>query len=131
MKTLKIYLKPIACLLTFLILFQGCTVYKSASVTLEEAVKKQKKVQITTLDNRTMSFKQIVFRDGKYFGVKKLKDNATDVCLFEKDIEYLKIKNETLSTILSIGLPVFLLIATVAVFLSADQSFLNFESDGN
>lgn len=88
-------------LLAFIVLLQGCTVYKSASVTLETAVQEQRKVQITTVDNQTLKFKRIVNRNGKYYGVKWLNDNTRDTKLFENDIEKLKIENRTMSIIVS------------------------------
>ena len=104
MKTIKNHLKVVSLFFSVLILLQGCTVYKSGPITLEQAVQEQKKVKITTLDNRKILFKKIVFKDGKYYGVKKLKDSTKDVLLFEKDITVLKVKKyNTLETILTIA----------------------------
>ena len=116
MKTIKTQIKLIALLLSVLIIFQGCTVYKSTSVTLEEAVQVQKKVQITTIDNKKIKFKRIVKRDGKYFGVKWLKDNTKDIRVFENDIKKLKIENKTMSIMVSalpIALALYIIIALV------------------
>ena len=46
MKAIKIHLKAVALFFSILIFFQGCTVYKSTSVTLEEAVRADTKVRI-------------------------------------------------------------------------------------
>ena len=109
MKAIKTHLKTAALFLSILILFQGCGVYHKGTRTLDEAVIEQKKVRITTLDNRTMHFKRVVFKDGKYYGVKKTKNNSKDVLLVEKDIKSLKSQNESLSTVLTIGIPIVLL----------------------
>ena len=93
MKTINTQIKVIAFVLSVLILFQGCTVYKSTSVTLEEAVQEQRKVQITTVDNQTLKFKRIVKRNGEYYGVKWLNDNTRDTKLFENDIEKSRLSN--------------------------------------
>ncbi len=45
MKTLKTHIKPISYLLTILILLQGCTIYKSSGVSLEEATQAETKVK--------------------------------------------------------------------------------------
>lgn len=99
MKTKAKQYGPIALLLAFIVLLQGCTLQKSASVTLEEAVQEQRKVQITTVDNQTLKFKRIVKRNGEYYGVKWLNDNTRDTKLFENDIEKIKIENKTMSII--------------------------------
>ncbi|MGK0255042.1 MAG: hypothetical protein ACI9OE_002560, partial [Mariniflexile sp.] len=50
-------LKVVALFFSLLILFQGCvTVYKSANITLEEAVRADTKVRITTTDNQTIKY---------------------------------------------------------------------------
>ena len=54
-KTLKTHLKTVALIFATLILFQGCTVYKSVPSTLEEAYKSQTKVKIKTIDNQLFS----------------------------------------------------------------------------
>ena len=116
MKTIKTQIKLIALLLSVLIIFQGCTVYKSTSVTLEEAVQVQKKVQITTIDNKKIKFKRIVKRDGKYFGVKWLKDTTKDIRVFENDIKKLKIENKTMSIMVS-ALPIALALSIISALV--------------
>lgn len=107
MKTINTQIKVIAFVLSVLILFQGCTVYKSTSISLEAAVQLKKKVQITTFDNQKIKFKRIVKRDGRYFGVKWLKDNTKDIRVFKNDIKKLKIENKAMSIIVS-ALPIAL-----------------------
>ena len=105
MKAMKKQFKTVALFLSMLIFFQGCSVYHKGTRTLDEAVNEQKKVKITTLDNRTMHFKKVVYKDGKYYGVKKTKDSTKDVWLFENDIKELKVENKTMSIVVS-SLPV-------------------------
>jgi hypothetical protein len=102
--------KLVALILGILILFQGCSVYHKGTRTLVQAVQEQKRVKITTLDNRTMHFKKVVYKDGKYYGVKKLKDSRKDIWLFENDIKELKVENKTMSIVVSslpITIPLF------------------------
>jgi hypothetical protein len=101
MKIIKKQFKSTALFLSILLLFQGCIVYHKGTRTLDQAVQEQKRVKITTLDNRTMAFKRIVINDGKYYGVKKLKNNTKDVWLFENDIKELKVENKTMSIVVS------------------------------
>ena len=69
MKTINIHLKIVAFLISLMILLQGCTVYKSTTVTLDEAYKSQTKAKVITTDNETIKFKRIDVIDGKYLGV--------------------------------------------------------------
>lgn len=116
MKTIKTQIKLIAFVLSVLILFQGCTVYKSTSISLEEAVQLKRKVQITTIDNQKIKFKRIVKRDGKYFGIKWLKENTKDIMVFENDIKKLKIENKTMSVIVS-ALPIALVLYIISALV--------------
>ncbi len=118
MKTLKIYFKPISYLLTFLILLQGCIVYKSKPVTLEEAVKANTQVKIKTKDNQTIKFKSIAFEEGSFFGVNNFyKDDPFDVSkkvviktpIEVNIVESVKVKNKTMTIILPFATPIILL----------------------
>ncbi len=107
MKTIKIQLKVVALFFSVLILLQGCTVYKSASVTLDEAYRTTGKARVKTNDNITQTFIRIGVEDGEYYGVRKIKDKKVKFPLDEKDIQNVRLKNYTLSTILTIvGVPI-------------------------
>jgi uncharacterized protein YceK len=107
MRILKVHLKGVALFFTVLILFQGCvTVYKSANVTLEEAVRADTKVRITTNDNQTMKYLNITKINQEYFGIKKVHGDLTKIPIQKEDIEIVRIKNKPMSTI--VGALVFL-----------------------
>ena len=107
MRTLKVHLKGVALFFSVLILFQGCvTVYKSANVTLEEAVRADTKVRITTNDNQTMKYLNITKINQEYFGIKKVHGDLTKIPIQKEDIEIVRIKNKPMSTI--VGALVFL-----------------------
>ena len=107
MKTIKIQLKVVALFFSVLILLQGCTVQKSASVTLDEAYRTTGKARVKTNDNKTQTFVRIGVDDGEYYGVRKIKGNYVEIPLDEKDIQNVRLKNYTLSTILTIvGIPI-------------------------
>lgn len=116
MKKIKTQIKLIAFVLSVLILFQGCTVYKSTSISLEEAVQLKRKVQISTIDNQKIKFKRIVKSDGKYFGVKWLKENTKDIMVFENDVKKIKIENKTMSVIVS-ALPIALVLYIISALV--------------
>ena len=106
MRTLKVHLKVVALFFSVLILFQGCTVYKSANVTLEEAARADTKVRITTNDNQTMKYLNITKINQEYFGIKKVHGDLTKIPIQKEDIEIVRIKNKPMSTI--VGALVFL-----------------------
>jgi hypothetical protein len=125
MKTIKKEFKSIALIVGVLIFFQGCTVYKSASVTLDEAYKSQTKVKVKTKDNRTYKFKKLEFKDGQYVGINELyKDDAFNIYnkqiietqLDVSNVEMIKIKNKTMSTVLPFAIPIALLSIGIALY---------------
>ena len=59
MKAREKNFKAMALFFAILILFQSCTVYKSASVTLDEASKSNTKVRLKTFDNQSLKFDRI------------------------------------------------------------------------
>ena len=118
MKTLKAHLKVVALFFSVLILVQGCTVYKSANVSLDDAYKSQTKVKVKTNYNRTLKFKIITFEDESYYGINEsYKDDPFEQYNKElikthidvENIENIRIKNKTMSTILPFAIPVVLL----------------------
>jgi len=106
MKTIKIHLKIAAFLISSMILLHGCTVYKSSAATLDEAYKSQNKVKVTTNNNESLKFNSIGFIDSEYYGISKQENDK--VLLDENKIKLIRLKNKTISTIVSIGIPIIL-----------------------
>jgi len=119
MKAIKIHLKAVALFFSILILLQGCTVYKSANVSLEEAVRTDNKIKITTNDNQTLKFQKIGFEDGLYFGIKKIKGEMVKSKIEQENIKSVKLQDKPTSTILTIGIPVVIL--GVAIYFITDK----------
>ena len=98
--------KTIALILSMLILLQGCTAYKSASVSLEQAALAQTKVKLETKSGEKLKFIRIGVENGNYYGVKKVKGDKTlnykTVPLETNYIKSVKLKDETLSTVYTI-----------------------------
>ena len=82
-------------LFAFLLLLQGCTVYKG-SITLDEAVKAQKRVKVTTTETpKPYEFKHIEFINGEYKGIPKRYDQSGDVIIKEESITGIKEYDKT------------------------------------
>ena len=71
MKVFMKYSKMITLFLGVLILCQSCRAYHWGSVSLEEAVSKKKRVKIKTKDRKTLRYKQVIYEDGKFYGLKR------------------------------------------------------------
>ena len=120
MKAIDKYLKVVSVFFAALILFQGCTVYKSAPVTLDEALKSSTKVRVKTFDNQTLKFYRMKVLNNKIFGIK-INNGERSKTLIEKDnIEKIQLKDKTTSTILSIVTPV-VVIAGILVIIVANS----------
>lgn len=96
MKTHKKHLKIVALFFSVLIFFQGCTVYKSANVTLEEAVMLKTNVKITTKNNSIYQFERLKFEEGLYYGYSKVDLKTSGkykVHVIEENVEKTQIKD--------------------------------------
>ena len=99
------HLKAVALFFSILIFFQGCTVYKSANVTLEEAVKSETVVKVKTNNTRAQKFKRIEADNGHYYGIRYIYGKINKTQIDKSKVEKIQLKDKTLSTVLSIGIP--------------------------
>jgi len=110
MKTIKKQLKSVALILSVLILFQGCTVYKSASVSLEEASKSQTKVRVEKKNGEKVKYTRIVvLNDGNFYGVEPVKWMSNNILIEENSIKKIQIKDKQTSTILTFAIPLVII----------------------
>ena len=109
MKTLKKQIRIIALSLALLVVFQSCKVYHSDSVTLEQASREFKRTKIETKNNKILKYRGVKFEDSQYYGLKKVKNGIVNVPIDENFIKSVRLENETMSTILTIALPVVII----------------------
>ena len=109
MKTLQHYFKAIAWLLTGLICFQSCTIYRSTGVSIDEAVKSGDKVKVVTSHNKTIRFKYITEENGNYFGIQKLKGEYVKIPVNPDRTQLIRPINKTVSFIASVGGPLLII----------------------
>ena len=121
MKKINKYLKVIAFFLSTLMLIQGCTVYRTTPVTLEEASKSNAKIRVRTVDKKNLKFDKIVISpDNEIYGHSEI-NKSTIITPIDKDnIEKIQLKDELVSTILTIAVPVTIGIG-ILVFLLAQS----------
>jgi len=123
MKTIKKHLKVFALFISVLILIQSCTIYKSTSVTLEEASKTNNKVRVEKRNGEKVKYSKIVvLNDGNFYGVKKEKYLFNNILLDQNDIDKIQLKDKTMSTILSIAIPVTIIGIAIGVFAVAIEN---------
>ncbi|MBT8286535.1 MAG: hypothetical protein KJO00_00855 [Bacteroidia bacterium] len=119
MKSLKTYFKAITLVLSALIFFQGCTVYRSTNVSLEEAAQANTRVRIKTKDNKTLKFNKVQFENNQFYGKTQYDDNLIKVGIDENNIDRVQVKDKGKSTLLNIGVPVLIIgILALGVVLS-------------
>ena len=109
MKKLTINLKPIVYLLTLIILFQGCAVYHSKGVTLDQAVYEGKKVILVTNQDKVIKFKRIESENGMFYGVTKVKKEFVRTPINAEQVKTIRPKNKVVSVLVSIFVYSFLL----------------------
>ena len=114
MKTINKQIKLVTTILSMIILLQGCTVYKSANVTLDEAVRADTKVRIKTNDNETLKFKNIEVENGNYYGLVNFKNAWVRTQINEDNIHKVQLKDKTVSIILNIVIPLAIFAIIVA-----------------
>ena len=120
MKTINKQLNLISLILSVTILFQGCSVYRSNQISLEQAAAKESKVKIVSKNNNIDKFLRIILEDGHYYGLKRINGKTLKFPLNEDYIHTIKEKDKTTSTILTIALPVG---AVVTLFLISQDAF--------
>ena len=82
---MRTHLKSIAGFLISLIIFQSCVSAKS--VTVDQAVMEEKRVQIKTVEGEMYRYKKLIIRDSNLYGVKRLQG----VGLMEQNLTHLNI----------------------------------------
>ncbi len=102
MKAIDKQIKLISLLLSVLILFQSCRVYRHKPVSLDEAVVAQKRVKIKTEEGKTLKFKKVVFEDGKFYGVNKNRGEIEKTILSSGDLDKVRLHNKTMSIVYGI-----------------------------
>ncbi|NNK88073.1 MAG: hypothetical protein HKO90_07300 [Flavobacteriaceae bacterium] len=119
MKSLKTYFNLVTLVLSALIFFQGCTVYRSANVSLEEAALADTRVRIKTKDNKTLKFNKVQFENNQFYGKTQYDDKLIKVGIDENNIDRVQVKDKGKSTLLNIGVPVLIIgILALGVVLS-------------
>ena len=101
MKTPVRLLKTCTVLLSLLLLTQSCRVYRSTSLTLEEAVAADRRVRIKTTDNKTLKFSKIVYEEGIYYGIKEKYRGMERIELQPESIQQIRPVNRSVTGVIN------------------------------
>ncbi len=124
MKLKNTSLKFFCWLFILIITFESCAVYHRTPISLLEASQIDKKVQVTTSNNRKIELNRIEKENDVYYGYKHIKRVETKIPLNEKDIVKVRKKDSAASTFLNIGICVTGIgIVVLALYLSADTGW--------
>ncbi|PHR69652.1 MAG: hypothetical protein COA67_09585 [Lutibacter sp.] len=129
MRKIKNQFKIIILLFTSIILMQSCRVYKKESVTLENAVKEQKRVKIITNDNKKYKFKRVTYEDGLFYGINKKKGKEIKTQLNIDDLKKVRLHNKTMSIIYSTLLSL-ISASGIALIIALSSFDLDIELEG-
>ncbi len=129
MKAKSKVFRIISYLLTITILSQSCTIYKSSGIGVDEAIKSNNKVKVTTHSNQTYTFKKLGKDEAGVYGMagksskaaKQLYNNILQedpvnqlvkIGLDESHLNEIRARNKTLSILV----PVIIVAAGVIIF---------------
>ncbi|HSI70172.1 MAG TPA: hypothetical protein VK941_08055 [Gillisia sp.] len=121
MKTKLRIFRVISCLLTIVILGQSCTIYRSAGISVDEAVESQNKVRVKTKLNQNYIFKRLEKDTAGVYGIadqksrparelshhitsRNLPEYQVKIKLQEDSIKEIKPRDKTLSIVVPAGI---------------------------
>ena len=105
MKAIRTHLRSMALILTTLILLQGCTVYKSVPVTLEQAVSANTATKIKMINDRVIKYQKVMLENDTYYGLLHSRERVVKSPINENNIQEVKIKDKTGSAFLTWTIP--------------------------
>jgi len=139
MKTIREYLKLVSLFLIYLITLQSCSVYHSKTASLDEAIRSDNKVKVITSSDEIYKLQKLQKENDQIYGVIKkgsstaerlydqgiIKDNKSkyvNLLLPKNTIKEIHLKNKSLSTVLTIAIPVVGLAALLGIAYSTVDS---------
>lgn len=132
MKSYREKLKIVAKLLSLLILVQSCTIYRSSSASLDEAIDSSNDVKLYTEHDEPFKFEKLERINGEVYGLVRIKSSTykwlksrdsiqneykstTYVKLYDNELNDIYLKNKTASTLVSILIPVVVVFGIVLI----------------
>lgn len=134
MKTIRKHLKMISLLISISFFIQSCTVYHSSTASIDEAVQSDNKIKLGLTNHDAYIFQKLERENGNIYGItgkdsrtaKLLSSQITEdtknnnqvkVLLTNEQLKNIRLKNKTMSTIVTIGIPV-LALTIISIFVA-------------
>lgn len=117
MKTRYKRTRTLSFVLSLLFLLQCCHVYYEVPISLDEAVAADRRIKVTTTNEKKYKFRKIEKTDSIYYGIVVTRGQKAKVPLDTKKIQSIRPVNKTASTVLTVGaiaVPVFIITAIIA-----------------
>jgi len=114
MKTIKQHLKSVSIILSTLILLQGCTVYKSTPVSLEQASQIDASVRVITKNGEKLKYDRIIRDNDTYYAIKSERQSDVGIPIDVQQIKEINVQDKTgagITVLISIGAIIALLTA--------------------
>ncbi len=92
---------------------QSCRVYHQTGVSLEEAVKSEKRVKIKTTKDKVFRLKKIEIIEQEYYGVLRSGNAIIRTPLNPKNLKSIRLHNKALSIILGITIPITVFVGLI------------------
>lgn len=124
--------------LLILLFLQSCSVYHSKSLSAEEAVAANNKVKVVTAQEQKLKFRKLTMENEQLSGLtkpgsatsKKLdglpsqpQGRFVEIDISEVDIEKIKLRNNTLSTIINIATPLVVVFTGLVVLVATSLPY--------
>ena len=136
MKSMKRNLKWAAKILSFLILLQSCTVYRSYTSTVDEAIATNNKVKLVIENNDPYKFKKLQRIEGEIFGLAHHNSDTYEtlasrkiipsefqkssfVQVYDNELNDIHVKNKGASLAINIGISALIIGAAVGLTYAA------------
>lgn len=109
--------------LTILIVFQSCRVYKKNPITIDEAVKSERRIKIKTLDNNKFKFKRVIIEESNYYGIKRVNGDLEKVPIMLNTIDNIRVHNKTMSIVYGSVIAIVISFVTIAAIAIGSLDF--------
>ncbi|UOK43561.1 MULTISPECIES: hypothetical protein [Flavobacterium] len=121
MKVLYKNARILSLLLSFMFLLQSCVVYHKTAMSFDEAVAANKRMKVTTTDNKKYKFKRILKSDSTYYGLTLVRNQMVKVPLHTDKIQSIRPVNGVASVFLTIGVVFISYVGLIALAWAADD----------
>jgi len=136
MKTINSNIQLIAIMLSIVLLFQSCKVYRSEKVTIDDALQFTKNIKVVSSTNEIYKFKSLQKKEGEIYGIvkktsktaKKLANQTVEnnnpklvkIHLLKDNIKDIYLQNKSMSIVGNVFIGIGSLLAAVLLIFAIE-----------